>query len=205
MHIQSADGRMKNVVAEIFRQWGRRLAVPSALAVLCAGCYRAAPPSDEWLMENFRTNRADFDSVVAIVDSAADGDIVRYPPDAASIYDPETRKEHLQLLWSEADSLFATGLGEDRRARLDSLLHRIGCTGIECYPPDGMIGIVCYTYGNMDGFTVQYVYRQNRPDDMVFHEDRDLHDMWKEYALDKANRPMPRKKLDDRWSIEYCP
>lgn len=205
LHIQSADGRMKNVVVNIFRQWGRRLAVPSALAVLCAGCYRAAPPSDEWLKENFCAHRADFDSVVAIAGSAAADDFVRYPPDTTSIYDPAIGKERLALLWSEADSLFVTGLGEDRRATLDSLLHRIGCTGIECYPPDGVIGIVCYTYGNMDGFTVQYTYCQNRPDDMFFYEDRDLHEMWKEYTLDKANRPMPRKRLNDYWSIEYRP
>lgn len=82
------------------------------------------------------------------------------------------------------------------------LLHSINCTGIVCYTPNGMTGIVCYSYGNMDGFTVQYVYRQNRPADMVFYDDRDLHEMWKEYALDKANKPMPRKKLDN---LEYCP
>lgn len=192
-------------VSDIFRQWGRRLVIPPALAVLCAGCYRAAPPSDEWLKENFRTNRADFDSVVAIVGSASADDFVRYPPDTTSIYDPETGKERLALLWSEADSLFATGLGDERRARLDSLLHRIDCTGIVCYPPNRMTGIVCYSYGNMDGFTVQYTYCQNRPADMVFHDDRDLHEMWKEYAFDKTNKPMPRKKLDDRWSIEYRP
>lgn len=196
---------MKNVVANIFRQWGRRLTVPSALAVLCAGCYRAAPPSDEWLKENFRAHRADFDSVVAIVGSAADDDFVRYPPDTASIYYPETGKDRPALLWNEADSLFVAALGDERRARLDSLLHRINCTGIVCYTPNGMTGIVCYSYGNMDGFTVQYVYRQNRPADMVFHNDRDLHVMWKEYAPDKANKPMPRKKLDNHWSIEYCP
>lgn len=194
-----------SVVADIFRQWGRRLAVPSALAVLCAGCYNAAPPSDEWLKENFRAHRADFDSIVAIVGRGAADDFVRYPPDTTSIYDPTTGKERFALLWSEADSLFVTELGEDRRAALDSILHRIGCTGIECYPPNGVIDIVCYTYGNMDGFTVQYAYCQNRPDDMVFYEDRDLHEMWKEYALDKANRPMPRKRLEDHWSIEYCP
>lgn len=101
--------------------------------------------------------------------------------------------------------LFVTGLGDERRATLDSLLHRIGCTGIECYPPNGVIDIICYTYGNMDGFTVRYVYCQNRPDDMDFYEDCDLHEMWKEYAPDKANRPMPRKRLDDHWSIEYRP
>lgn len=196
---------MKNVVAGIFRQWGRSLAVPSALAVLCAGCYRAAPPSDERLKENFHAHRADFDSVVAIVGSAAGDDFVRYPPETASIYDPETRKEHLQLLWNEADSLFATGLGDERRARLDSLLHSIGCIGIVCDPSNGVIDIVCYTYGNMDGFTVQYTYCPNRPADMVFYEERDLHEMWKEYALDKANKPMPRKRLNNYWSIEYRP
>lgn len=204
LHIQSADGRMISVVADIFRQWEWRLAMPSVLTVLCAGCYNAAPPSDEWLKENYRAHRADFDSVVAIVGSAAD-DFVRYPPNTTSIYDPATGKERFALLWSEADSLFVTGLGDERRATLDSLLHRIGCTGIECYPPNGVIDIVCYTYGNMDGFTVQYVYCHNRPTDMVFYEDSDLHEMWKEYAPDKANRPMPRKRLDDHWSIEYRP
>lgn len=196
---------MKNVVAGIFRQWGRRLAVPSALAVLCAGCYRAAPPSDEWLMENFRSHRTDFDSIVAIVCSAADDDFVRYPPDTTSMYYPETGKDCPALLWNEADSMFVATLGDERRARLDSLLHRIDCTGIVCYPPNGMTGIVCYSYGNMDGFTVQYTYCQNRPADMVFHDDRDLHEMWKGYAFDKANKPMPRKKLDNHWSIEYRP
>ncbi len=101
--------------------------------------------------------------------------------------------------------LFVTGLGDERRATLDSLLHRIGCTGIECYPPNGVIDIICYTYGNMDGFTARYVYCNNRSADMDFYEDRDLHEMWKEYAPDKANRPMPRKRLDDHWSIEYRP
>lgn len=205
LHIQSTDGRRMSVVADIFRQWGRSLAVPSALAVLCAGCYNAAPPSDEWLKENFRAHRADFDSVVAIVGSASADDFVRYPPDTTSIYDPATGKERFALLWSEADSLFVTGLGYERRATLDSLLHRISCTGIECYPPNGVIDIVCYTYGNMDGFTVQYIYCQNRPADMVFYEDSDLHEMWKEYALGKASRPIPRKRLDDHWSIEYRP
>lgn len=194
-----------SVVADIFRQWGRRLAVPSAFAVLCAGCYNAAPPSDEWLKENFRAHRTDFDSVVVIVGSAAADDFVRYAPDTTSIYDPATGKERFALLWSEADSLFVTGLGYERRATLDSLLHRISCTGIECYPPNGVIDIVCYTYGNMDGFTVQYIYCQNRPADMVFYEDSDLHEMWKEYALGKASRPIPRKRLDDHWSIEYRP
>lgn len=196
---------MMSVVANIFRQWGRRLTVPSALAVLCAGCYNAAPPSDEWLKENFRAHRADFDSVVAIVGSAADDDFVRYPPDTTSMYYPETGNDHPVLLWNEADSLFVAALGDERRTRLDSLLHSINCTGIVCYTPNGMTGIVCYSYGNMDGFTVQYVYRQNRPADMSFYEDRNLHEMWKEYALDKANKPMPRKKLDHHWSIEYCP
>lgn len=205
LHIQSADGRMMNVVTDIFRQWRWCLAVPSVLAVLCAGCYNAVPPPDEWLKENFRAHRADFDSVVAIVGSAAADDFVRYPPDTTSIYDPATVKERFALLWSEADSLFVTGLGDERRATLDSLLHRISCTGIECYPPNGVIDIVCYTYGNMDGFTVQYIYCQNRPADMVFYEDSDLHEMWKEYALDKASRPIPRKRLDDHWSIEYRP
>ncbi len=205
LHIQSAYGRMMRVVADILRQWGRRLAVPSVLAVLCAGCYNAAPTSDEWLMDNFRSHRADFDSIVAIVGSAADDDFVRYPPDTTSMYDPETGKDRPVLLRNEADSLFVAALGDERRARLDSLLHSIDCTGIVCYPPNEMTGIVCFSYGNMDGFTVQYVYRQNRPADMVFHDDRDLHEMWREYALDKANKPMPRKKLDDQWSIEYCP
>lgn len=131
------------VVADIFRNWGWRLAMPSGLAVLCAGCYNAAPPSDEWLKENFRAHRADFDSVVAIVGSAAGDDFVRYPPDTTAIYDSHTGKEHPGLLWSKADSLFVTGLGDGCRARLDSLLHRINCTAIECYPPNGMIDIVC--------------------------------------------------------------
>lgn len=196
---------MVSVVTDIIRQWRWRLAVSSVLAVLCAGCYNAAPPSDEWLKENFRAHRADFDSVVAIVGSASADDFVRYPPDTTSIYDSATGKERFALLRSEADSLFVTGLGEDRRATLDSFLHRIGCTGIEYYPPNGVIDIICYTYGNMDGFTVQYAYCQNRSDDMVFYEDCDLHEMWKEYALDKANRPMPQKRLDDHWSIEYRP
>ena len=205
LHIQSVDGRRMSVVADIFRQWGRRLAVPSAFAVLCAGCYNAAPPSDEWLKENFRAHRTDFDSVVAIVGSAAADDFVRYAPDTTSIYDPATGKERLALLWNKADSLFVTGLGDERRATLDSLLHRISCTGIECYPHNGVIDIICYTYGNMDGFTARYVYCKNRSADMGFYEDRDLHEMWKEYALGKASRPIPRKRLDDHWSIEYRP
>lgn len=194
-----------SVVMDIFRNWGWRLAMPSGLAVLCAGCYNATPPSDEWLKENFRAHRADFDSVVAIVSSGAGDDFVRYPPDTTAIYDSHTGKERLGLLWSKADSLFVTVLDDGRRARLDSLLHRINCTGIEYYPTNGMIDIVCYTYGNIDGFTVQYAFRQNRPADMAFCEDCNLHEMWKEYARDKSNKPMPRKILDDHWSIEYCP
>lgn len=194
-----------SIVTDIFRNWGWRLAVPSGFAVLCAGCYNASPPSDEWLKENFRAHRADFDSVVAIVGSAAGDDFVRYPPDTTAIYDSHTGKEHPGLLWSKADSLFVTGLGDGRRARLDSLLHRINCTAVECYPPIGMIDIVCYTYGNLNGFTVQYTFRQNRPADMAFCEDCNLHEMWKEYARDNSNKPIPRKMLDDHWSIEYCP
>lgn len=100
-----------SVVADIFRQRRWRLGVPSVLTVLCAGCYNAAPPSDEWLKENFRAHRSDFDSIVAIVGRGAADDFVRYPPDTTSIYDPATGKERFALLRSEADSLFVTGLG----------------------------------------------------------------------------------------------
>ena len=192
-------------IVYILRCWNRRLMAPLFLVVLCAGCYHASPPSDEWLKENFDGRRADFDSVVAIGGSVAGDDDVRYPPDTTTFCNPETGEERMRLLWNDADSLFVARLGDERRVRLDALLRRIGCTRLLCYPPSGVIDLVCYTYGDLDGFTVQYSYCRNRRADMVFNEGRDLHEMWREYTLDKTGRPISRMELDGNWIIEYCP
>lgn len=192
-------------ISDILRYRGWRLLWSSVLVVLSSGCYRATPPSDEWLKENFHAHRADFDSIVSIVGSAATDDYVRYPLETTTMYDPDTGKDCIRVFYSDIDSIFAAKLGDGRRATLDSLLRNIGCLRLVSFSSGSMIELVCYTYGNMDGFTVQYVYRQDRPTDMVFHDDRDMHELWQEYMLDKENRHIPRKKLDDCWNMEYCP
>lgn len=172
----------------------RHLAAVSLLAVLCAGCRSGAtPPGEEWLRENFKTHKSEFDEIATIALSVPMDDCFVYPGYING--DSITR--------TEPDSIFFAELGEAKRERLDSLLKAVKCIDMRVAPVNRNISLTSYRYGSIRGWTVNYVYMGKRPSALTFVEDKDLYDAFLYWQRDKSKRPFPRKELNTQWHIEY--
>lgn len=151
------------------------------------------PPREEWLIENYQIHKNDFDKIVDIALSVPIDGYFVYP--GYIFEDTITRNEQ--------DSIYYAELGETKRARLDSLLQVVGCIDVRVSPVSRRLSLTCYRFGSLRGWSVNYNYIGSRPVSTAFVEDKDLYEAFLYWQGDKSHRPWPRKKIDEKWAIEY--